>query len=599
MSRKAKIWLLVLLVFVVTISVALWILPTKFEAALRATVNDYLREKTLAMLDETDVAGLNVEFGSLDLSFAQRHLIINDIRIRYDHRDSTQYVRFTASTPRVALMGLDLRDIIQHESFRLEAVRIDSPVLSQLREPSGKPKKAEKQPQGVAVTDEDTLAIAPPVELDSLLYHAVSAWLPDEIRQGRIDLIAINHASVLSVTKRGKDVTRDSLGNIDLKLRGLGLDSLNRKVFEGISVDLEMALHVSGQADSVQIDTVAMRLDPKDTVLTLRRARSTPSNPEKSALFLEGLKRSSREGRIKLDTLTFAPRASDQGWLARATKRRSRIRLNLGHVAINGTLLRRALGERVELQRIAVGSMTLDVLADRRGEKNPPKPRAMWSQRLADLDWAVHVDTISLDKGTIRYGEINAGRPEVALLYFSDVKAMVTKLGNKEGYGGKTAPVAKIDATAKLMGKGAVKAHMEIPQTPGTHVSSVSGSLGTFQGPELNSMLLYAAGVKLKSGRMDSVSFNFKVANGLSAGSFSSTFDSLSLEIVNRVSQKRGLKEKLMGKAANALVRNSNRPGEKSYRPEVPIKYELKNSDSFFGMVWQSLKSGLLKMMKD
>ena len=112
-------------------------------------------------------------------------------------------------------------------------------------------------------------------------------------------------------------------------------------------------------------------------------------------------------------------------------------------------------------------------------------------------------------------------------------------------------------------------------------------------------MLLYAAGVKLKSGRMDSVSFNFKVANGLSAGSFSSTFDSLSLEIVNRVSQKRGLKEKLMGKVANALVRNSNRPGEKSYRPEVPIKYELKNSDSFFGMVWQSLKSGLLKMMKD
>ena len=64
MSRKAKIWLLVLLVFVVTISVTLWILPTKFEAALRATVNDYLREKTLAMLDETDVAGLNVEFGT-------------------------------------------------------------------------------------------------------------------------------------------------------------------------------------------------------------------------------------------------------------------------------------------------------------------------------------------------------------------------------------------------------------------------------------------------------------------------------------------------------------------------------------------------------
>ncbi len=599
MSRRARWWLVGGGIVVVILAFLVALLPERFEGALRASVNEYLRERTLAMLNEKDVAGLSVDFGSLDLSLVRRHLIINDIRIRYDHRDSTRYVRFMAETPRVALMGLDLGDIIRHRSFRLDEVRIDRPVLSQLRELSGKPTKAEKQPQGVAVTEEDTLSIAPPVELDTLLYHAVSAWLPDEIRQGRIDLIALNHASVLSVTKRGNDVTRDSLGNIKLELRGLGLDSLNRKIFEEVSVDLEMALHVSGRADSVQIDTVAMRLDPKDTVLTLRRARATPSNPEKSALFLEGLRRSSREGRLKLDTLTFGPRATDQGWLARATKRRSRIKLNLGHLAIDGTLLRRALGERIELQRIAVGSMTLDVLADRRAEKSPPRPRTMWSQRLADLDWAVRVDTISLDNGTIRYGEINAGRPEVALLYFSDVKAMVTKLGNQEGYGLKTAPIAVIDATAKLMGKGAVKAHIEVPQTRGIHFSSVSGSLGKFQGQELNSMLLYAAGVKLKSGRMDSVSFNFKVANGLSAGSFSSTFDSLSLEIVNRVSQKRGLKEKLLGKVANAAVRNSNQPGEKSYRPEVPIKYELKNSDSFWGMVWQSLKSGLLKMMKD
>ena len=62
MSRKARIWLLVLLVFVVAISVALWILPTRFEAALRAEVNEYIRERTLAMLNEKDISGLSVDF---------------------------------------------------------------------------------------------------------------------------------------------------------------------------------------------------------------------------------------------------------------------------------------------------------------------------------------------------------------------------------------------------------------------------------------------------------------------------------------------------------------------------------------------------------
>jgi hypothetical protein len=603
MSRRIKILLSVLLAIVVAIAVALWILPGKFEEALRAEVNAYIRERTLAMLNEKDVSGLNVDFESLDLSLAQRHLIINGIRIRYDHRDdSTGYVRFTAETPRVSLLGLDIGDVIKHESFRLDEVRIERPVLSQLRELGPKtkaPKGQAREPGAVRVTEEDSITIAAPVELDTLLYHAVAAWLPDEIRQARIDRIAFNDASILSVTKRGKAVTRDSLGNFTVDIRGLGLDSLKRRVFEGVSVDLQTALHVSPSADSVQIDTVAIRLDPKDTVLTLRRARSTPSNPEKSALFLEGMRRSNSEQKLQLDTLTFGPRISDKGWLARATKRRSRIRLNLGKLEVQGALLRRALGERVELQKIAVGSMTLDVLADRRAEKTPPKPRSMWSQRLADLDWAVRVDTISLKKGTIRYGEVNAGRPEVALLYFSDVNALVTKVGNKEGFGKNSVPVAVIDATAKLMGKGAVRTHIEVPQQTGSHISSVSGSLGKFPGTELNSMLLYAAGVKLKSGVMDTVNFNFKVANGLSTGGFSATFDSLSLEIMNRVSQKKGLKEKLMGKVANALVRNSNKPGEKSYRPEVPIKYELKNSDSFWGMVWQSIKAGLLKMMKD
>jgi hypothetical protein len=594
MSRRLRWWLLAVILVVAIGAVAVQLLPKQFEGALRAPINDYLRERTLAMLNETDVAGLSVGFESLDLSFLERHLIINGIRIRYDHRDSTRYVRFQASTPRVTLEGLDLGDVIRHESLRLDAVRISSPTLSQHRELTG----VAAAPEAVAVTEEDSIPLAP-VDLDTLLYHAVAAWLPDEIRQARIDLIAFDHASILSTTERNHAVTKDSIGNIALEIRGLGLDSLKRRVFETVSVDVPLALHVSGTADSVQVDTVGVRLDGHDTLLTVRRVRSTPANPEKSALYAEGIRRSNGEQKFTLDTLNFGPRINDAGWLRRGTKRRSRIRLNLGSLQVDGGQLRRALGERVEVRRIGVGSLSLDVLADRRFPKTPPKPRQMWPQRLAGVDWAVRIDTVSVQHGKVQYGEINAGRPEVAQLYFSDINALLTNVGNAEGYGGKTAPRAVLDAKAKLMGKGDVHAHMEIPQTPKGFTTTVKGSLGTFAAKELNPMLLLAAGVTLKSGRIDNADFDFKVEKGVSAGRFSTTFDSLSLDIVNRVSQKRGLKEKLMGKVANAMVRNSNQPGEKSYRPEVPIKYELKPSDSFWGMIWQSVKAGLMKMMKD
>lgn len=596
MSRKARVWLLIVLLLLAGGTLLFRLLPERFESALRASVNDYLRERTLAMLQETDVAGLSVTFGALDLSLAQRHLIIRDIRIRYDHRDSTRYTRFEASTPEVALEGLDPRDVIKHENFSLDGVRIREPVLSQYKEVTRQAPKS----RSVAVTEDDTLSIElENIDLDSLLYQAVAAWLPREIRQARIQRISLEKGSMLSVVKRPKGTSKDSIGNFSIDIRGVGLDSLNQRVFEGVAIDVGLGLHVSPGADSARVESVTLRLDPKDTVIAVKRIRTSSPNPEKSVVLVTGIRRSQREGRLTVDSVAFGPRLDDEGWLARNNRRRSRIRLGLGKLEVKGTLLRRALGEKVDLRRVSLGNLTLDVLADRRFSPGPPKPRTMWPQRLAGLDWSVRIDTIAVKNGTVRYGEINQGRPEVAQLYFSDINALWTNVGNKEGYGRKGIPISVLSATAKLMGSGAVFARIETPQGAGTFTSTVTGGLGDFQGPELNPMLLLAAGVTLKSGRIDTTYFDFHITSGLSAGRFSSEFDSLSLGIVNRVSQKRGIKEKLMGKVANALIRNDNTPGKKSYRPEVPIRYELKPSDSFWGTVWQSIKAGLLKMMKD
>lgn len=596
MSKRARWWLVAVGVVLAGGAVLVKLLPERFEGALRASVNDYLRERTLTMLEETDVSGLNVTFGALDLSFAQRHLIIHDIRIRYDNRDSTRYIRFEASTPEVALEGLDPRDVLKHESFQLDGVRIEGLVLSQYKEVSRQAPKS----RSVAVTEDDTLSIElENIDLDSLLYHAVSAWLPHEIRQAHIERISLNKGTMLSVVKRPKGTTKDSIGQFSIDIHGLGLDSLNTRVFESVAIDVALGLHVGPRADSARVESVALRLDPKDTLLTIKQIRTSSPNPEASTVLVTGIKRSQREERLTVDSLAFGPRLNDEDWLARNNRRRSRIRLGLGKLEVKGLLLRRALGERVDLRRVSLGNLTLDVLADRRFPSGPPKPRQMWPQRLAALDWSVRVDTIAVKNGTVRYGEINAGRPEVAQLYFSDINALWTNVGNKEGYGRKGIPISVLSATAKLMGSGTVFARIETPQGAGTFTSTVTGGLGDFQGPELNPMLLLAAGVTLKSGRIDTTYFDFHITSGLSAGRFSSEFDSLSLGIVNRVSQKKGIKEKLMGKVANALIRNDNTPGKKSYRPEVPIRYELKPSDSFWGTVWQSIKAGLLKMMKD
>jgi len=114
------------LVAVLAINGGAWLL----ERALMAPVNAYIRDRTLAFLQEKSVEGLLITFPRLDLSLVRRQVLIHDLSIRYDNKDSTRYVRFQANVPRITLEGVDLGDVIWHRHLRLDVVRLSKPVVS-------------------------------------------------------------------------------------------------------------------------------------------------------------------------------------------------------------------------------------------------------------------------------------------------------------------------------------------------------------------------------------------------------------------------------------------------------------------------------------
>ena len=131
-NRKAITWsgVVIVLVAVLAINGGAWLL----ERALMAPVNAYIRDRTLAFLQEKSVEGLLITFPRLDLSLLRRQVLIHDLSIRYDNKDSTRYVRFQANVPRITLEGVDLGDVIWHRHLRLDVVRLSKPVVSRFRE---------------------------------------------------------------------------------------------------------------------------------------------------------------------------------------------------------------------------------------------------------------------------------------------------------------------------------------------------------------------------------------------------------------------------------------------------------------------------------
>jgi hypothetical protein len=166
-----------------------------------APVSAYIRDRTLAFLQEKSVEGLRITFPRLDLSLLRRQVLIHDLSIRYDNKDSTRYVRFQATVPRITLEGVDLGDVIWHRHLRLDVVRLSKPVLSRFRETvdTGSKKTAVSTPEDRV--NPDSLAAEIPA-LDSVIYNLFASWLPGDVRQARIDLLATDNATIVFTAGR-------------------------------------------------------------------------------------------------------------------------------------------------------------------------------------------------------------------------------------------------------------------------------------------------------------------------------------------------------------------------------------------------------------
>jgi hypothetical protein len=115
----------------------------------------------------------------------------------------------------------------------------------------------------------------------------------------------------------------------------------------------------------------------------------------------------------------------------------------------------------------------------------------------------------------------------------------------------------------------------------------------------LNEFIVHSDGARVTNGTAGEARFRFRVANGVSRGTLSPTWRDLKVQVVNRETGKANLGKKIISFVANTfVVRTNNAPGEKKYREDYPIQYTLKRGDTFFGVLWQSVRSAIIPAMK-
>lgn len=569
------------------VGAGLWLLDRTIEGILLTQTDAYLRARTLALMHSNEGKGLEVDLPSLDLSLVSRRLVLHKVRIKYLLNEDNRTQEFDATAPTITITGVDLSDAIWHRSFRLNGVTIDDPVLHHV---DGAPPDSVTHPGAEA----DTLPVTLPAA-DSLLYSLVSSWIPDEVREGRIQTVRVNNATITSIQVRGQALTVDSSSRLSLTMRGLQLDSTRHRIFERANLTLGALIHAAPNGeDSLMVRAAEVTITPDDTSFSITEMRTGPS-AGKHALAIHGIRRSHARRMLTIDSLQYQPTTADSIFFRKAPARSARIRLEASGIRILGLKQENIRRRRLTAGGLWIGKANLDVLADRR-VPGTARSRQLWPARLAGFNWVIGTDSALIESATIRYAEWLHRATKPASVVFDQMHVRILRATN-DSMVPDSLPLV-LQGRGRLLGEAPFSATLRIHVGQGPVRMRMEGEVGAMAIDRFNSWSLPGNGVEITGGQLDRSRFWFETAGGRSQGRFLAQWHDLNLRMVDPVTGKQSLGQKLKSIVARTISRDDNMPDAKGKVEGEKIDYAVQPGDTFWGLVWRSLRSGLMRSVK-
>jgi hypothetical protein len=238
-----------------------------------------------------------------------------------------------------------------------------------------------------------------------------------------------------------------------------------------------------------------------------------------------------------------------------------------------------------------IGNMDMKVFRDKRMNfRHNNKP--VFQEMIRDYPGHLSIDTLSLLNGNIQYAVREPKANEAGSINFNQVKAKIYKISNDSIYNTKKAYL-ELQAEGLLMGKGKIIMKLKSEINQASNVFSLQGSLSEMESSALNPILEKSAFLKVKSGEIESMNFEFVADNMRSTGSMLLLYHGLELAVLNKQTEKTtALKEEIVAAFINMKILDSNPLNGENIRKGT-ISSERDPERFLFNYCFRSILSGM------
>lgn len=302
---------------------------------------------------------------------------------------------------------------------------------------------------------------------------------------------------------------------------------------------------------------------------------------------------SSPDSQLTTSSIKYYYLIDDEQFFAKSKFRQIRLRLDISQIKITGLDFMSFLkGNTYSARKINLQDVFADILLnkDKLGEENLSAPQ-MPNELLSSIKEIIKVDSLEISNGNLKYSERFAVNAVPGIITFNKFNINVSGISNHTAQPETTI----IRGDGLFMNSAAMKIFMALPLASKEFSFRYSGSLSKMDLSELNVFLEPVENRQIKSGVIQSATYNINVNSGQASGNLRVAYNDLAIAVSNtNTLVDKVLLNRISNYIANMfIIRTTNLLDEKGPMKIGEINYLRNPGDHFFQFLWLSLRSGI------
>ncbi len=305
------------------------------------------------------------------------------------------------------------------------------------------------------------------------------------------------------------------------------------------------------------------------------------------ASHIDKIKFDSEDELLSIDSLKLIPMQGKYEFAHVKGKQVSRLDLSVRNIDISGLNYNTIFDSLISIRKVAVHAANLHSFRDKRMPfKNGLMDLPMKS--LQKLKVALEIDSITIDSTKITVEEFAEQATQPGHINFQNLTALMTGLSNR--YYNNKPKYSQLDAQAKLMGSGLITASFRFP-LDGSPLYSAKGKIANMPLSDINPILENSARVRIESGQLNELYFNFNYTDLKSEGLVEINYDNLLITVLNADKEKSIDKVKTV--LVNAFLKKTKDESTEQRKRIGAINIDRDRHRFVFNLWWKSLQDGL------